>query len=704
MKISKVVGLGFLFCLFSLQMAAQKSYLEDADKALMKEEKYFEAIELYKKAYVKEPGRDVKAEIIFKIAEAYRLSDQPQQAEVWYDKSVIAQYTDPVAKLRLGDMKMMNGKYDEALVAFQKYVADDPTDPRGKRGIAAAEKAQAWADNPKNYTVEPAVLINSEFYDYNPTFSNRKNSELIFTSSREGSIGSDVSDVTGGNFSDLYITKRDKKGKWSEPVLVEGEGVNTEDSEGGAVMNSRRNTMYYTRCRVEKDGYMGCQILSAKGQGVKFSTPVPIDISSDSAVIGHPALTGDDKILIFASDMSGGQGGKDLWYIREESRGKWSDPINLGPEINTDGNEMFPYIRENGNLYFASDGHLGMGGLDIFSAENVGDGQWNNVQNLKAPINSSANDFAITFDGKKNKGFFSSSREGGRGKDDIWQFNEPPILFVLKGIVKDIESGQPLVAANVKLIGTDGSSSEQQTGADGTFEFAQNGDASYINENTSYSITVSKPQYLNARGKETTVGITESKIFAHLYELQPITEKAIKLPEIVYPFNKANITAEAGDSLEFLRDILVDNPTLVIELRANTDSRGGDDYNLELSQRRADSAVGYLIRRGIDAERMVPKGYGENALLISDDEIAKLASEEEREAAHQVNRRTEFSILRDDFVPKNQGEEVPVEEGNDGEEIDDEKTEEATPPAGDGSEPVDEGEEELTPPEQDGDQ
>ncbi len=671
MKLLKVVGLSFLFCLFSLQGVAQKSYLEDADKALMQEEKYFEAIELYKKAYVKEPARDVKAQIIFKIAEAYRLSDQPLQAEVWYDKSIIAQYADPTAKLRLGEMKMMNGKYDEALVAYQKYAAEVPSDDRGKKGIEAAEQAQGWADNPEALIVEPAVFLNSEFYDYSPTFSDRKNDEMIFTSTREGSTGSSTSEVTGGNFSDLYITKRDKKGKWSEPVLVEGEGVNTEDSEGGAVVNSRRNTMYYTRCRVEKNGYMGCQILSAKRQGIKFGTPEPISIASDSAVVGHPALTPDDEILVFASDMDGGQGGKDLWYIREESRGKWSAPMNLGPEINTSGDEMFPFIKPNGRLYFASDGHIGMGGLDIFAAEKLGDAQWGNVQNMKAPINSSANDFGITFDGNQNKGFFSSSREGGRGKDDIWQFSEPPILFVLKGLVKDLETGQPLVAANVKLIGTDGSSAEMQTAADGTFEFGQNGDAYYINKNTSYQLTVSKPSYLRAKGKETTVNVEESKIFAHLYDLQPITETPIKLPEIVYPFNKANITPRAADSLEFLYKILVDNPQLVIELKANTDSRGGDDYNLKLSQRRADSAVGYLVRRGIDPARMVPKGYGETNLLILDDVIAQLASEEEREAAHQANRRTEFSILSQDFVPPNQpGEENQNESGptGDGEE------------------------------------
>lgn len=664
MKLSKVGGLIFLFCVFSIQMVAQRSFLDDADKALMQEEKYFEAIELYKKAYVKEQGRDVKAEIIFKIAEAYRLSDQAEQAEVWYDKSVIAQYPDPIAKLRLAEMKMANGKYDEATVAFQKYVAVDPTDPRGKMGLESAEKAQSWMDSPENYIVEPNVLINSEYYDYAPNFSNKKGTELIFTSTREGSTGSNENEITGGNFSDLYITQVDKKGKWSEPVLVEGEGINTEDNEGAAVLNARKNTMYFTRCKFEKNGYFGCQLLTAKRQGTKFGTPEPLVIGNDSIIIAHPALTNDDKVLIFASDMSGGQGGKDLWYIKEESRGKWSDPINLGPEINTKGHEMFPYIRSNGDLYFASDGHLGMGGLDIFVAKEKGNTQWGTVTNVKAPINSNANDFGIVFDEDQDKGFFSSNREGGRGKDDIWQFSKPPILFVLRGLVQDLETREPLVAATVKLVGTDGTVAEKQTGADGTFEFAANGDASYINKETSYSITVSKPNYLNARGKETTVNIKESKIFNHLYELQPVApDKLIKLPEIVYPFNKANITAQAADSLEFLYKILTDNPTIVVELRANTDSRGSDPYNLELSQRRADSAVGYLKRRGIAIERMQPKGYGETNLLISDAEINKLASEEEREAAHQLNRRTEFSILSFDYVPKNKQGTKPKEGG-----------------------------------------
>jgi peptidoglycan-associated lipoprotein len=671
MSLYRLLGFLLLVLVTTTSLFAQKSYLDEADHALYNEEKYFEAIEMYKKAYVKEKGRDVKAEIIFKIGEAYRLSDQAEQAEVWYDKSIIAQYVDPIAHLRLAEVKMLSGKYDEALIQFQKYAAEKPEDPRGKQGIEAAEKAQKWADNPTNYVVEPVVLLNTEFYDYAPTFGDKKNTELIFTSTREGSMGSDQSEVTGDNFSDLYRSERDKKGKWSEPKLADDdkEGVNSDASEGAAVFNSRRNTMYFTRCKVKKDGFMGCQIYTAKKQGVSFGKPEVIAIASDSAVIGHPALTPDDEVLIFSSDLEGGQGGKDLWYIKEESRGEWSEPINLGPEINTPQDELFPYIRENGDLYFASNGHIGMGGLDIFVAKKKGNAQWSDVENLKAPINSSANDFAIIYDGTADRGYFSSSRPGGRGKDDIWEFKKPPVLFVLKGLVKDDETGEPLSAATVTLIGTDGSTAEKETMADGTFEFADKGNGeSYINKNTSYSITVSKPNYLNAKGKETTVGLEESKIFAHLYELIPIKEEGIKLPEILYEFNKTTLTDQAKDSLDYLYDILVDNPTIVIQLRANTDSRGSDKYNEKLSQGRAESVVQYLTTRGIDPARMEPKGYGETNLLISDAEIAKLPTEEEREAAHQLNRRTDFIVLRDDFVPKPEKPEVPDMEGGEEEQ------------------------------------
>ena len=662
MKIFKAAGIFLILSLISFQMLAQKSYLDEADHKLYQEEKYFEAIQMYKKAYEKEKGRNVKSEIIYKIAESYRLSGQSEQAEVWYEKAILAQYDEPKAHLYLADVKMNRGKYDEALVEYQKYVAKQPSDPRGKLGIESAEKAQQWNDNPKNFIVEPVVLLNSEYREYSPAFADKRNSELIFTSTREGSVGSDISDVTGEGFPDLYFSQQDKKGKWSEPVLVEGEEVNTEFGEGTPVFNSRRNSMYFTRCKVEKRGYLGCQILKAKQQGKKYAQVEVISIASDSVIVAHPAMSPSDKVLVFVSDMEGGQGGKDLWYIKEQSRNSWSEPINLGPDVNTPGDEMFPTFRENGDLYFASNGHLGMGGLDIFRAEKKGEAQWGNVENLKAPINSSSDDFGIIYVGNQEKGFFTSNREGGRGKDDIWQFSEPPILFILKGIVLDEETGEPLSAATVKLVGTDGTSAEKQTDANGQFEFARNGDQSYINENTSYSITVSKPNYFNAKGKETTVGITESKIFAHRYELIPIKDEAMKLPEILYEFDSPELTEQAKDSLDYLYDLMVNNPKLIIELRANTDSRGSDSYNLKLSQARAESVVKYLASRGVDLERMQPKGYGENNLLISDAEINKMATEEEREAAHQLNRRTEFSVISFDYVPKNEGGEGSVPE------------------------------------------
>lgn len=655
MNCKKLVGLFFLALLFSLNISAQKNYLEEADHALYQEGKYFDAIEMYKKAYAKEKGRDVKAEIIYKIAESYRLSDQPEQAEVWYDKAIIARYNEPLAYYYLGEMKKENGKYDEAIVQFNKFIAEMPGDPRGPKGIESAKEAQAWMDNPTMYVVEPMTIVNSEGYDFSPTFASKDNDELIFTSLREESTGNGVSAVTGQSFADLYISQRDRKGKWSQPVLLEGEGLNTENEEGSATMNERKNTLYFTRCLVDKKGYYGCKIYTAKKMGNSYGQIEALPIGNDSVKMGHPALLAGDEVMIFSSDREGGFGGKDLWYVKMISRSKgWSEPINLGSEINTKGNEMFPYVREDGTLYFASDGLPGMGGLDIFKAESLGENKWGNPTNMKAPINSNANDFGLIFDGTNNRGFFTSSREGGKGEDDIWMFSEPPLVFELVGLVKDLETGEPLVAATVTLVGTDGTSAEMETDATGTFEFKDNAGVPYINPNTSYSIMVSKPGYLNAKGNESTVGIEESKRFAQTYELQPVAkDKVIKLPDILYEFNSAALTPQAKDSLNDLYNTLVDNPNITIELLSHTDSRGGDKYNLNLSQKRAESAVEYLVSRGIAKDRMVAKGYGENRLLITDAEINKLATEEEREAAHQLNRRTEFRILSMDYVPKN---------------------------------------------------
>lgn len=671
---SKIIGL--LFLLVTIPVLAQKNYKKEADVAF-EGEKYYKCIELYKKAYEKERKASVKAEILFKIGEAYRLSDNCGDAIVWYDKAIKAQYSDPIVYLHIADCYRLQGKYDEAIVNYNKFKAANPQDKRGEEGIKACEQAQQWIEKPTRYVITPMPFINSEQYDFSPTFADKKNQLIYFTSTRIGSTGEGVSDVTGQSFADIYEVKRDKNGKWSEPTLL-GPEINSEFEEGAACVNSKANQLFFTRCKFDKFGVFGCQILVSRKKGTSWGEAEVIPIAPDTITVGHPAISPDDQTLVFASDMPGGFGGKDLWYVTYDKRSRsWSQPINLGPEINTPGNEMFPFIRDDNVLYFASDGHPGMGGLDIFKAEPIGPNQWGKVTNMQYPINSPYNDFGITFEGTEEKGFFTSSREGGKGADDIWEFYLPPLQFALVGTVVDLETKKPLAGAKVKLIGSDGTTHEITTDDNGFFAFETNGNERYIKPNTSYQIIVSKDGYLNAKGKESTIGYNESKKFQHIYELQPIA-KPIVLPEIVYEYNKATLTDQAKDSLEYLYKIMIDNPNIVIELRSHTDFRGSDNYNLKLSQKRAESAVNFLIEKGIEPDRMVAKGYGEKmprvldrdmgpfkkGTVLSESFIKSLKDPEQIEYAHQLNRRTEFTVLRTDYVPKKQPENSGNQEQN----------------------------------------
>ena len=628
---------------------SQKDYLSEANN-IFSQERYYEAIDIYKKAYTQAKEKEEKAYVIFRIGECYRLADNPKQAEVWYSKAVKANYNDPIAQYYLAESKKFNGKFEDAAEEYKRYLEKEPNSKKGKDGLKSVEMTQEWLKNPTRYEVENAPIINSEWDDFSPVFIDKRNDVMIFTSSREGSTGNIVHERTGQSMPDLYETTRDRKGKWSEPKPID-ESVNTIESEGSACINGKRNTLYFTRCPYGKDGVFGCQIYWSKRAGQNWGEPELIPITADTNTVGQPAMTPDEKILVFASDMPGGYGGKDLWYIVNKGKGVWSEPINLGSAINTEGHELFPYINDNGKLYFASTGHIGMGGLDIFSAESVGEYKWGSPENLQYPINSSANDFGITFDGLKNRGYLSSDREGGVGETDIWEFFMPPLVFALEGQVTNKETGDPIPDATVQLKGTDGTTAEMKTDEKGEFKFADKGSDRYINENTSYTLLVSASQFLNAKGNETTVGEEESKVYYHEYKLQPVN-KPIKLPEILFELAKWDLLPQSRDSLNFLYDIMIDNPTITIELAAHTDSRDTDQRNLILSQKRAQSCVNYLIEKGIAADRMTAKGYGESRPKITDAQIAKLKTTEEKEAAHQQNRRVEFSVLSDDYVPK----------------------------------------------------
>ncbi|MCB0400455.1 MAG: OmpA family protein [Flavobacteriales bacterium] len=673
MKNIKIISVFALVMLFSMAANAQKNYKTEADVAFSGG-KYYLAIEMYKKAYTKETKGEVKSEILYKIGECYNNKNDGKQAAVWYNKAIKAKYDDPIAIFKVAEIYRSEGKYEEAMAEYKKYKAANPSDKRADMGIKSCEMAKEWKDNPTRFVVNPMPLLNSEDYDFSPVFSDRKNEEIYFTSTRQGSAGEAVSDVTGMNFSDLYVSKRDKKGKWSEPVVL-NETVNSPASEGASCLNEKRNVIYFTRCGVEKKGIMGCQLMMAKKAGQNWGDAEVITVTEDTFTVGHPAISPDDNTLVFASNMPGGQGGKDLWYITYDKKAKtWSEPTNLGSQINTPGDEMFPFIRDNGELYFASNGHEGMGGLDIFKAASTGVNQWSGVENLQSPLNSEAHDFGIVFEPGKDRGFFTTSREGGKGGDDIWEFYLPPKLFSLEGVVKDLETGNVLANALIKLVGTDGSSAEATTDANGNFAFVENGpDARYINENTSYSLVVTREGYLVAKGKETTVGLDASKKFFHEYALQPFKDVVIKLPLIEYEYNKADLKPNSKDSLDYLYNIMVENPTIIIQLRSHTDFRGSATYNQKLSQRRAQSCVDYLTKeKGIHPDRIVAKGMGESepikgpgGVLLDEKYINALKSNEEKEAAHQRNRRTDFKVIGDNFVPPaTEGTEPTPEEGS----------------------------------------
>ena len=649
----------FAFTLMCATLAVGQGKPNEADEAF-KAGQYFNAIELYKKAYTQEKKASTKAELIFKVAECYRVLGDAPNAQVWYEKANKAQYTDPVTYYYIGEALKEQGKYAEAIAAYNKYKEKNPGDSRADASLAACQMAQTWKDQPSRYTVDPEVLLNTPQYDFSAAFSVKKNDEVVFASSRQASTGTETDGIAGESFLDLFASSRDKLGKWSEPVKLPVT-INTPAHEGSATFNSKRTVMYFTRCEREKKKAFGCEIWMSKKVGSNYAEPEklvlhpPMDEKDSNQVkLGQPTLSKDDGILIFSSNQKGGQGGKDLWMVRLDKDGKpTGTPTNLGAEINTKKDELFPFLRANGNLYFSSDGHPGMGGLDIFMAEKTGDNTWGHVENIKSPINSSGDDFSIVFDGDEEKGYFTSNRPGGKGQDDIWRFMMPNLEFALQGVCYDKETGQPLPDTKVEVVGTDGSSFSAMTDANGGFVFAEKGKDRYIKESTSYTIRASKENYLVVNDQITTVGLNESTTFAKEYYLQPVRpDKFIKLPEVQYDLGSYALRPEGKDSLETLYQTLVDNPTIIIELAAHTDSRDSDKRNMVLSQNRAQSCVNYLVEKGIDPARMQPKGYGESMLRITDAEIAKMATKEEKEAAHQKNRRTEFRVLSFDYVPK----------------------------------------------------
>jgi peptidoglycan-associated lipoprotein len=651
----------FLITLIICFLAPATSYGQKAARLKKANEEYAaghysSAAYMLRKAYVSVKTKDEQAAILFKIGECYRQISVSAQAELWYKKAINKGYQDPVVFLYLAEAKKMNQKYAEAKEEFKKHKEQVPSDRRGEDGIKSCDMALKWLENGNGYQVENMKFFNSRQSDFAPMYAADDYNTVYFTSSREAASGKSVNAVTGESFTDLFVSKLDRKNVWSQPVPVDGE-INTGFDEGMCSFSSDYRTMYFSRCKNDKNKVWGCQILSTQLVSGAWSKARVIDIANDSVVIAHPAISPDNLTLYFVSDMQGGQGGKDIWKVsRKSADDGWGMPENLGSGINTSGDEMFPYIHSDGTFYFSSNGHIGMGGLDIFKATND-EGRWE-VENMGYPINTYADDFGITFQNDKEQGFFSSNRTT-RGDDDIYVFTLPPLTFTLAGLIVDEKTNKALGGGSVKIISSDGITNEMPVGADGTFKTG-------MKPNTDYVFIASHKGYLNGKERETTKGVDKSKDFKITIPLASI-DNPIELTNIFYDFAKWDLRPESMVALDRLVEILNDNPSITIELGSHTDSRGSAEDNQVLSQRRAQSVVDYLIEKGIAANRLTPKGYGEAVPKTVDEQMAKqysflrpgtklteeyintLRTQNNQETAHQQNRRTEFRVLRTDY-------------------------------------------------------
>jgi peptidoglycan-associated lipoprotein len=672
MKLVRPIVLSAIALFISAGVFAQSKYTKKADEEFANGG-YTDAAQLYQSAEVNVKGIEEKGRVLYQIGECFRLTTEYGKSLEWYNKAITAQYhkTNPDVFLNYGKAFQEMGKWDDAIVQFKKYKDNGGNKTTADNLIAACGKAaELKAATKTKYKVDNVADLNTPFFDYTLTYSTKTDKEIVFSSSRQASTGNAPDPKTGESFMDIFIAERDKKGKWGAPTPI-GNTVNTTSHEGVAAYDSDYKTMYFTRCEYDNKDRFACDIFYSKKQGQQYQAALPLNVidraSDDSSMVGHPALTPDDKFLIFATDMPGGKGGKDLWYITWDKKADvWSSAKNLGA-INTAGDEMFPWVASDGTLYFASNGHLGMGGLDIFKAEKTGDLTYGAPSAMDYPVNSSSDDFALVLDkDSKNSGFFTSNRPGGKGKDDIYYFSEPPLEFELIGIVYDESTGSPLANANVVVVDSDGKQYPITTDGNGGFSMTKE----QILINKSFRVDVSKDQYIGTGDSFSTIGLKESQKFYREYFLEPIiVTKEYPMPLVLYPYNEAvllvNDTVNSQDSLNYLFDLMTQNPKFVIQLESHTDFRGKDDYNQKLSQKRAETCVNYLISKGIDPKRLRAAGKGEGAprqllkdsgpfkkdTILTEAMITKLPADQQ-EIAHQLNRRTVFKIVDTNYVPK----------------------------------------------------
>jgi peptidoglycan-associated lipoprotein len=622
---------------------------------------FFKSIAAYRKIYILTKGRDKKAAIQLRIADAFYKIGQYRQAESYFKSAIYKDPADKTTFLRYAEVLRANGIYEESIKNYQKFLSFNPGDDRALNGIASCNTCLELIRNPTKYTIENLKEINSRFSDYAAVYPGLIETELVFSSSRDDATGKKKNQVTGEYNSDIYrsVFNAEKK-KWDPPKRIEETFmINTIDDEGSPCFDKTGNTIYFTRTVSEKGVDAKVGVFESTLVSGSWSRAVKLSIGNDSLMVAHLSVSRDGERIYFVSNRPGGFGGNDIWMAKREGEGKWSQPQNFGPQINTAGNEMFPFIRENGELYFASDSHPGLGGLDIFRATPVETNNWK-VENMGAPINSTGDDFAISFYPGEEKGLFTSNREGSRG-DDIYSFILPPKSYSVEGKLYNKETNELVDGAAVKLIGTDGTMLRLKSENAG-FSFK-------LKPGVEYLVTAFKKGFLNAKASLSTIGMDQGKNFTVRMDLTPV-DQPINVDNIFYDLNKWDLLPQSVAALDSLVSLLKLNPTVAIELMSHTDCRGNDADNITLSQKRAQSVVDYLVSKGIEQGRLTAKGYGKSIPKTADIKLNKrypflkkgqvlscqfieaLKKEEEREICHQLNRRTEFKVISLEYREK----------------------------------------------------
>lgn len=630
--------------------------LSVADEQMARGE-YYDASKTYRKVYnklTKKEERGKRGEVAFKMAECHRKLNQSARAVAAYQNAIRYGFADSMAQLHLAEMLHAEGKFSAAIAAYKEYLMRDPNSYVAKNGLAGSEMAlENQKSKTTRYVVKNAKMFNSRRADYAPMYFDKTCDALYFTTTNEKVTGDKKSEITGMKNGDVWMVKKNEKGEWQRAETVEGE-LNTELDEGIVAFSPDGNTMYLTKARRELNASTGVEIYTSQRSDAKWSAPVKFEVTSDTvSSYGHPAVSPDGTFLYFTSDMPGGEGGKDLWRINlKEKAGSLE---NMGNILNTPGDEMFPFVRTDSLLYFASNGHPGYGGLDLFRAELQPDGRWK-VINMGTPVNSSADDFGITF-GMGESGFFSSNRGDGRGYDHIYSFELPELKISIAGWVLDKDE-EPVPNAVIRIVGDDGSNQKEVARDDGSFKFP-------LKRGVKYVMLAGAKGYLNSKQEFESDNAEEDAEYGIDFFLSSINKPNV-VENIFYDFDQATLRPESKEALDELAQILRDNPHITIEMASHTDRWGEEKYNIDLSHRRAKSVIDYLTEVGISADRLQYQGYGETRPktvtkkiandypqfeegTILNEEFVNTLSEDDQEIADQINRRTEFSVLSVDY-------------------------------------------------------